>query len=549
LFAFGYSALQLFPSLEYSHLAYRWTGDPRPVLVSSQVPYSIAGSQWALPPEGLLLTIFPYISTVENHPYFGILPLFLCLLSLPQIRKSRVVQLAWLMALFFLVLAMGQYSPLHGVFYALVPGFDKAREASRSLLVTHGALSLLAGFGCQACFRPLQKKERVVTLRLLQVLIGFSLFITLVVFSGYFYRVQVLFQRTDYSPLFVSCLLLLMSSAVVLCRFYSLSSRRSLKAAVFLVLLFDCHYVMNNHIKLKSEFNNKTNYEPKQFYSEDDLIRFLKAQQGEFRVQFRDSYPPNIGEVYKLETINGYGATTLKHFRDFVSAETLPGDQIADLLNVRYIVSDQDLPLPEVFATTKAKVYENVDCLPRAWLASRITSKPDAASILARLLEVGFNPREEALVEEHQGLAEKSNGLSHLTPSLPSNSGADRLAAYPPRYERISPNRFIVEVETRESSFLVISQTWYPGWNATVNGQSKEVIAVNGFLMGVPLSSGTSKVEFIYRPTNFYRALSLTVLFLLILCESCRRIKKDTRGLATRAAEETNAQQRSHASQ
>ena len=517
VFAVGYCALQLLPSLEYSHLAYRWTGTPRPALVTSRVPYSIAGSQYVMPPEGLLLVIFPYITAVENRPYFGILPLFFCLVSLAQSKKSGLVQLAWLIAVLFILLAMGQYFPLHGLLYALLPGFDKGREASRSLLFAHGAISLLVGFGCQAYLRPIPKRERRIALKFLQIFVGLSSFLILVVFLGYFYRTQVLYQATNYGPLFMSCLFLFMTSAIAICRYYSLSSSRALKVAVALLLLFDCHYAINNYLQLKQRFDGKTNYEPKQYYSNDDLVRFLKAKQEDFRVQFRDSYPWNIGEVYKLETINEHGATRLKRFHDFTSAEATAGGRISDLLNVKYVVSNQNLNLPKVFATDRAKVYENVDCLPRAWLVSHLTPKPDVDSIRARLLEPDFDPREEALTEGRVDLSKESGNASQLIGHVPSNSSRDGLATSPPRYQAVSPNRFRVQVTTQEACYLVISQTWYPGWRAAVNGQPQQVVALNGILMGVGIGSGTSNVEFVYRPTHFGWALGLTTFSLLVL--------------------------------
>ena len=94
---------------------------------------------------------------MENSPYLGILPLLLVLLSLPLVKKHGVVKLAFGLALVSALLSFGRFSPLHGLAYALVPGFDKGREASRIFLVAHFGLSLLAGFGCQAFLNPAPK--------------------------------------------------------------------------------------------------------------------------------------------------------------------------------------------------------------------------------------------------------------------------------------------------------------------------------------------------------------------------------------------------------
>ena len=48
---------------------------------------------------------------------------------------------------------------------------------------------------------------------------------------------------------------------------------------------------------------------------------------------------------------------------------------------------------------------------------------------------------------------------------------------------------------------LVVSQNWYPGWKARVNGELRPVERVNGTLMGVQVAPGASRVEFVYRPT------------------------------------------------
>ncbi len=157
VFAIAYASLQLLPSLEYSKLAYRWVESVNPTLVGQRVPYSIVGTDNLLPPDGLILMLFPYLSAVENSPYLGILPLLLVLLSLPLLKKHGVVKLAFGLALVSALLSFGRFSPLHGLAYALVPGFDKGREASRIFLLAHFGLSLLAGFGCQVFLNPAPK--------------------------------------------------------------------------------------------------------------------------------------------------------------------------------------------------------------------------------------------------------------------------------------------------------------------------------------------------------------------------------------------------------
>ena len=87
----------------------------------------------------------------------------------------------------------------------------------------------------------------------------------------------------------------------------------------------------------------------------------------------------------------------------------------------------------------------------------------------------------------------------------------------PVRFIRESPNRFVVETQAVRRSLLVVSENWYPGWTAKVNGTPQPVMRANGALMGVFLNPGASKVEFNFRPRHFYWALSLTMISLLTL--------------------------------
>ena len=512
VFAIAYASLQLLPSLEYSKLAYRWVESVNPTLVGQRVPYSIVGTDNLLPPEGLILMLFPYLSTVENSPYMGILPLLLVLMSLPLLKQQRVVRLAFGLALVSALLSIGHFSPLHGLAYALVPGFDKGREASRIFLLAHFGLSLLAGFGCQAFLNPAPKARRRARTRIVLAFAALSLTICLFAFVTYFYQAQALSQHPDYGTPAFSCLLLLATSAVGLARAFGFARAKPLQVAAALILLFDFHFLLSPQIRLKREFDRKDNFDPKQYYSQDDVIEFLQSHNGLFRVDFRDDYyPKNAGEVFKLETINGYGATSLKPFYHF-QAEAYPaGNVITDMMNVRYIVSQKGLDLPAAFQGEHAKVYENPGFLPRAWLAAQVEVKKDFNEMVPLLRDPSFDPYRVAYVEQPLG------DLRALTPQVnqPARpSPADRGTAL---FARESPNRFRVETHSPMPKLLVVSQNWYPGWKARINGQLRPVERVNGTLMGVQIDAGASQVEFSYRPTGFYWAVGMTVAALGVL--------------------------------
>jgi uncharacterized membrane protein YfhO len=71
-----------------------------------------------------------------------------------------------------------------------------------------------------------------------------------------------------------------------------------------------------------------------------------------------------------------------------------------------------------------------------------------------------------------------------------------RVAALP----RKSPGEFAVDVESPIPGFLFVSEKYFPGWTATVNGEAVEIHRANVTFRAVRVPAGRSRVEFIYRP-------------------------------------------------
>ena len=65
----------------------------------------------------------------------------------------------------------------------------------------------------------------------------------------------------------------------------------------------------------------------------------------------------------------------------------------------------------------------------------------------------------------------------------------------------------VFDVQAPEAGYLVVSEVWYPGWIATVNGVTTPVEPVNGALRAVAVPAGASIVEMSYRPDTFTWAL------------------------------------------
>ena len=63
----------------------------------------------------------------------------------------------------------------------------------------------------------------------------------------------------------------------------------------------------------------------------------------------------------------------------------------------------------------------------------------------------------------------------------------------------------------------MLSDTWYPGWKAYVDGTEVEVHRVYGLLRGLFLGPGSHKVLFKYSPTSFYLGTGLFFAALVVV--------------------------------
>jgi uncharacterized membrane protein YfhO len=71
-----------------------------------------------------------------------------------------------------------------------------------------------------------------------------------------------------------------------------------------------------------------------------------------------------------------------------------------------------------------------------------------------------------------------------------------------------------VEIETaaETESVLVLSDTYFPGWKADVDGRRREILRVNLAFRGLCLPRGEHRVTFFYRPASFYVGLAITIV-------------------------------------
>ncbi len=151
-------------------------------------------------------------------------------------------------------------------------------------------------------------------------------------------------------------------------------------------------------------------------------------------------------------------------------------------------------------------VFENTRVLPRAWLATNVEVLSDAK--ILEVIRTGFlpdgsvwDPRQTALVED------AINYTSHFT--------EDRAARV--QLTKHQPNLVELQTSSTERGLLILSENFFPGWRAFVDGRKTEITRVNYNLRGVVLAPGEHFVEFKYRPASVLVGFLISVFTLTLV--------------------------------
>jgi len=80
-----------------------------------------------------------------------------------------------------------------------------------------------------------------------------------------------------------------------------------------------------------------------------------------------------------------------------------------------------------------------------------------------------------------------------------------------------------VDVETDVDAHLVLADTWYAGWSATVDGRPATVLRANLAFRAVPVPAGRHRVEMRYRPASALAGLAISAVTAVVLALAALR--------------------------
>jgi hypothetical protein len=506
----GLSLFQLLPFLEFVFLSDRMGGLSFPVVsMWSLELYEILcifiplGT--SLPSEGY---IFPYIGQkMTTSLYIGILPLII-VISTPFWKDRRFLWFWTGITIFSLCLAAGKHLPVYSFFYKYLPGFSMFRNPVKAMHLFSLSASILAGFS----FNKLFSKD--ITKRL-------------ILFSFLYIFLYLLFDYTNISFEIGSRLKLYLSrwatleEAFLWKHFIALNC---LKVSIILLgysllIYLICKGKIERTFGLSciiiltifdlSTFNGRLNYlinedfyrdKPKiarnlsngRFLGDltEKMVRYMGASTYEDFILSKEVLYGNMGMVFGLYNAGGYEGIYLKDF--MFLAENVPSKVLIKIMDVQNILYYED---------GKVISNKNLDSLPRAFFVKE-KMVLDRKGILEYMKSPSFCPEKEVILEEEP--KEMKNVKCKMK----------NIKCKITEYE---PNRVVIDVDVPSNGFLFLSDTYYPGWKAYVDGKETKIYKANYCFRAVQVEKGRHKVEFSYLPGVFIIGLIGTVISIVII--------------------------------
>jgi len=516
--------------------------------------------QYAFVPEGLLSFLVPDIfgtdvgvrfwgrwNLWETSPYVGVVAIGLAFIALLRGRRGRAL-LPGIIALICLLMAMAGAA----VFFRLIPGFDLFRAQARWLCPVSLFIGLLAGLGADGIAAsaaepaPVEQEKSIAraTWRGMWILACLA---ALLILAGGALCLDVRFGRAAWMRFMDAMLKVAPGERVYFHEWtpsadFKLVAMRAaglsiLRAGIFLGALAGLIRLTRRSRVMPAwaaaallllvaidawTFGQRylVTFDPQKDGLSQGAVEFLATRPEPFRFARGGCFtlPPCEGMTHRIACIEGVQPNVPARFRDvfwslqgeyvykqaldrkFTSYCIYNPDSALLMFNLRFFVAYPTQPktpiegLRTVYEDPQIRIDELPAAWPRAWLVHHYAVRPDAREVLALLSK--FDYEKMALFEEEPGCAVEEPSAAEAAPEIV-------------RYE---PARIDIQVQAAAPALLVLSDLFYPGWEAAVDGRPAKTLQANYAMRAVAIPKGAHEVQFLYRPASFRAGVAASIV-------------------------------------
>ena len=548
------SAIQWIPALEAYILSARGRVDSANLFQEFLSPFVhlltfIVPDFWGNPGSYNYFSKIRYIQ--ERTIYVGIYVLIFALVAL--FKKSKNNQLFWKIFT-IVVLSLGFALPTSWIWYFLrIPILSVAQPARIFVLSTFG-ICVLAAYG-------MNEWEMHDAWKMIKRILFFFTSIIVVLFL-FVFIMRFLLIIYDHMQLFCEQGHMSIETFQFLCQkkqvtaYATISLRNLILPTIFITMVWISFIFFRKQQKFFYIFVyvitivGSLYYANKILYFSDRKFEFpyvepivkLKELSGYNRVwSYGDAYiMRSILSYYGIYSAEGYDALFSHRYGEFINTIKTDGkitDQInrtdvdlleagqnesmtknprrlrlMSLLGVKYILElkprvksfiteEERFPsslFVSVWENEKWRIWEYKQVLPRAYFAPRYIVEKDRQKIMDHLLDSNFDLHNTIILEDKlEEFHETSEDISMVKITKYESSVVD------------------ISVDAKQKGFLFLSDTYYPGWKAFIDGKETKIYRAHYSFRSVLVPSGTHTVRFVYDPLSFKIAITISGISLV----------------------------------
>lgn len=490
---------------------------------SVRADISYAGStEYSVAPVGLVALVLPHFfgpnaanywgywgstgNLTEVYGYAGLIPLALAALAV-FLRRDRWTAFFVGLAVLALILSLGGHTIVQGWVYRFVPGMDKFRAYGRFLFFFDFAVAILAGRGVALLLALPSWRERPavrLVVRVLAVAFGGLLLLGAVLYYSRlpgatddpagFERIVTILNDIAFALL----LLLLGLGLIVAWRRRVLRPAAAGALAVGLVVL-DLFSANARYNPTDADILANLNHPA--------ILEYLRQDPEPFRIDSDTGvghlWSPNTSLLHGLYDVRGiFNPMMLADVQHHWATLGGRSGKLYDLLNAKYVVGAKDVVLDwdkfelATDADPRVNLYRNPDALPRAFVVGAAQYVASAEEAWQAIHAPDFDPAAKVIVT-----GEGESASAAATPARPATIVKQTL------------NEVVIEVEAGgEGGYLVLSEAFYPGWRAFVDGAETAVLRADYVLRAVQLPPGAKQVRMVYEPASWRVGLATSAL-------------------------------------
>ncbi|MEA1937406.1 MAG: YfhO family protein [Patescibacteria group bacterium] len=303
-------------------------------------------------------------------------------------------------------------------------------------------------------------------------------------------------------------------------------AKKRLAGKVFLILLIAgelCFYGYSYHPAIPYNF----------VYPKTPAIEFLQKNLGCYRVtsykesleNFSSSLLPNGSVIWNIQDVRGYEIIKINRYETFERhfggiddrfIYKFFNQKIFNLLGIKYFAQGKDdlenekLALEKnlslVYTDQTINIYENKAVLPRAFTVFNIHSVDSHQQAVDVFLSEDFQPKKTATVEIDANLSTAFN-----------NENNSNLSLQPASIVSYHPNKVELEIDLKQNGYLVLTDAYYPGWQAYLDNKEVKIYPTNIAFRGIFVPQGKHHIVFNYHPKSFFYSVYLSLIALMIV--------------------------------